>query len=955
MEYKFIKILSLITGSIFLIDISSYAKGGGETTLEKEQKNEVSTKANLKNDDQENDTDKNNNQKKYIIETKKEDKKDVLKVNMEENSGKKDKNFLNRKRKRNKDSDTETKEVNLKKKKNDDGNVSEDSNEKDNKLLGKKRERSEDAPENPTKVTGKVVDIAGFKFHKLLTNKYGQTLYVCVANPYNIFIEIGGYRYDESVNKGSICFSQGIFGKRGETHFVEHIASKRSVGRSWPALAVSDTNEEVGMNAMTGYLDYENNIIELELDLKKKVMFDEKFVKELSDMLLGKKDFVKDFKYLFETEKNRVISEMHGKQEGIKDGGTESIIGTELRRLFYKNKFDSGGKWDEIKKLTFEDMWKYYNRNVVNGNPTAYFRFKDMKQAEKSLALFAKYYFNYKTKENCKLAKPGKKKLDDDFIKCENVRKEFAETFKTFEFSTGKEGDKTSKKAQNKVDYAYNTYGLDYFKKECINCYNVDYLESIPEVKELMKKYMLKGIKINGGTPEFHLNIYTDNRKILTEEKLKEVEKEIIDIIIGYIDRNKIKFEDLTNAESFERMKQELEEKDFNFMQISNDINLSYILEGKPFSKKYFRFNEKGELEHDPKVFEKYCRENYTKILREILEETKRRIIVYEREKGSYDLIKDFVDDTSFRYIPIKIRTTDGKEKFLSRAELSVAQDFVENNISQLFDQGKKRGRLYSSFMRASQVFNRFSFHPSSNLDIENFEDICKNHLKKELKNLKLDDSYLKKSIDTYKKLVENSKKSLLLTKNLINEKQKKTEALLKKNKITFKDIRKLDEKMISNEPLMLALRIIKLDYSEYSKLIEELQQLDNEDLKLREATMEVFNKTENKTTVLSERAKRIYKKGLKIIMKKRKFVLDKISKALEKIKEIQELKVKFNGRYTGITPDYIRAIMKNIEFLDYEKVNKEEKKKDLEKIQKLKKKYRNKGMEQIKKEILRG
>ncbi len=905
-KFRVIKILGLITGPVFLLDVSSYAKGSGTSALKTEQKNEAPNNVKQKDDNEIYNPEKLEelvrekakeleNQKKYVIETKKDD----------------------------------------------------------NNLLGKKRKRSEDFFENPNKLTGEVIDIAGLKFYKFLTNKYGQTLYICVEEPYNLFVEIGEYGYDESVNKGSICFSDGITSEYGEMHLLEHICCKKSIDVGWQSMRFSDTNDEVGMNAFTYYLDVNNNIVEFELELKGKSIADEGFIKNLSDMLLGKGDFVKNFKHIFKVEKNRVISEMNRHQEGIKDGGTNSIIDSENYRIFHKDRFDHGGKCDEVKKLTFENMWRYYNRNVVKGKPTGYFKYKNLKDAEKSIALLKKYYFDYKTEENCKMAKPGKKKLYDDFIKYENVRKEFAEKRGIFELRTGKDGDKKTKKAQNLVQIEYNVYDLDYFKKECMECYNEEYFNSLPEINELNKKYGFKGIKISGDMSNVVLNIYTDNRKILTEKKLKEIEKEIIDIIIGYIDRNEIKFEDLINAKIFEEKKQKIQEKDFNFMDIANKINLSYMLEGKLFSKKYFRFNEKGELENNPKVFEKYCKENYTNILKEVLEKTKRRISVFEREKGEYDIIKDFVDDTSRRYIPIKVKPVNGKKNFDSDAEFAVAQGFLEENIAKLGND-KYKGKFYSKFMTMNRVFNRFIFSPKSNLDIANFEEICKNHLKTDLKNLKLDDSYLNKRIDIYKSMVEKYRQSLLLIEKLFKEKQDKMKVLLKKKKITFKDIRKMKEKDINYSLFWEVWRLVKSDYSEKLKLSEQLEQLDQDEIKLKELEKQVLNVTKNDSTVLSKEAKKTFKKELKVNMKKIEFILQCIKKLLKRIVAIQNVKVNLNGKRMGITPEYIRAIMKNVEFLDYDKVNEEERKKDLEEIKSIKKKFRNKGMSQIKSEILK-
>ena len=160
---------------------------------------------------------------------------------------------------------------------------------------------------------------------------------------------------------------------------------------------------------------------------------------------------------------------------------------------------------------------------------------------------------------------------------------------------------------------------------------------------------------------------------------------------------------------------------------------------------------------------------------------------------------------------------------------------------------------------------------------------------------------------------------------------------------------------MINTNPLWDALCVVKLDYSEKLKLEEKIEELGNNRIKRDEFMNEVLNKTKNDSTVLSKQAKQAFKQALKMDLKERKFLLESIEKLLKKIREIQNVKVKLNGKKGEITPEYIREIIKNVEFLDYDKVNKEEKEKDLEEIKKLKKKYRNKGMSQIKKDVLRG
>ena len=342
------------------------------------------------------------------------------------------------------------------------------------------------------------------------------------------------------------------------------------------------------------------------------------------------------------------------------------------------------------------------------------------------------------------------------------------------------------------------------------------------------------------------------------------------------------------------------------------------------------------------------------KILKKALKETKRKIYVYEREEGEYDVVKDYVDDTSFKYVPIKVRPASGKDKFDSKAENAVAQSFVEEIIAEMAYK-KWRSKFYSRFILASDVFNRFSFHPRSELDIGNFEKICKNDLKTELKNLKLDDSYLNKKIETYKRILKKYEKSLELTEKLQEKKIQEKRDLLNKDKISFKDIRKSNERPVDLSPMFEALYFIKLDYFENFKLREKGEQLANEDIKVRKIMQEIFNKTKNKATALDKETISMFKKRLKMSLKVKEMYLDYIREFLKEIRKMQNIKVKLNGKEGEITPEYIRAIIKNVEFLDYDKVNKEEKEKDLEEIKKLKKKYRNKGMSQIKKDVLRG
>ena len=78
------------------------------------------------------------------------------------------------------------------------------------------------------------------------------------------------------------------------------------------------------------------------------------------------------------------------------------------------------------------------------------------------------------------------------------------------------------------------------------------------------------------------------------------------------------------------------------------------------------------------------------------------------------------------------------------------------------------------------------------------------------------------------------------ITRKKIQEKRN----LLNKDKISFKDIRKSNERVVYLSPMFEALYFIKLDYFEYLKLCEKYEKLTNEDIKVRKIMQEIFNKT---------------------------------------------------------------------------------------------------------------
>ena len=148
--------------------------------------------------------------------------------------------------------------------------------------------------DNPPKLTGRIVKIAGLKFIELLQNKTKNRLYMCMDYEYPFFFKKTDHGYRKNGAKGTICFDSPVKDNEGLLHLMEHLLSNYTEKRGWFSLGSSNIVNRNGMNAYTYFLDEKNNVAEMELDLSEEFLYDENLIKKLSGALLGEADFIKN-------------------------------------------------------------------------------------------------------------------------------------------------------------------------------------------------------------------------------------------------------------------------------------------------------------------------------------------------------------------------------------------------------------------------------------------------------------------------------------------------------------------------------------------------------------------------------------------------------------------------------------------------------------------------------------
>lgn len=781
--------------------------------------------------------------------------------------------------------------------------------------------------DNPPKLTGRIVKIAGLKFIELLQNKTKNRLYMCMDYEYPFFFKKTDHGYRKNGAKGTICFDSPVKDNEGLLHLMEHLLSNYTEKRGWFSLGSSNIVNGIGMNAYTYFLDEKNNVAEMELDLSEEFLYDENLIKKLSGALLGEADFIKNPE-IFKDEKARVMLEQNGKRNLLEGGGTDDLIGIERKQILDRIKYDPAGFDEDVKNVSFDELKKFYYRYIVNANAVLCFEFKNFKDAEKSISLFKKHYLD--KKKNFKLTETGKDKLKRDFVEYK-ISPEYAERTKKFEFFKEKEGNKKSAKTKNRIDVKFSIYDFEYYKKLCLSCINEDYFDNIKEIKDLKKKFGFEKIKFTKAADTYDLSIYTNNNEILKEEEIKRAVDEICEILIKHIDKKEIKLEDILSVRDMDMIKKQVEEQDYDFFKIINDINMSYILEGKPFSKKFFRFDKEGKLENNPEVFEEFFKENYQKVLKEILKTAKKNFFVYKRKEKKQTKKIGFSNHKNF-YVPIKFNFKTSSGEKLDSALQAISEEIIAREVF-----NKKLKRLFYNSFCGNFEFNRFVFLIQSNLEIETLRKICREDLKKYIVSLDLTDSYIDEIIKTYRQILKLIEQKLELKKNSLEEQIKRQEELLTKKEISFEDVKNIQKKAVNLEVIYLAKYFLKLNYKEMIKERKDNEKYAQINSNLASQAREIHDNIKNDAKILDEKAMKIFKKQLKSDIEFDRFNLTSIKELLKKMKEL------INGQAKKITKRDVRECLKNVIVEDFDFVNKRERKRDEDLDKLIKEEYKTK------------
>ncbi len=751
---------------------------------------------------------------------------------------------------------------------------------------------------NEKELLPKNFEIESLNFNKILTTDYKDDEDIIYFNGKCCMLTniSSNPATEENI---TVIYPAGIKNEEGLIHLLEHLLTCIGIGKKegleqtfWQSFSCNSKNENAGLNAHTRLLNEMNNLAYLLFDVNDYMLNNmdiENIVKDISNELNGNSKAVKD-KDTTNREISRMFLEMERKQnppgiEGIKENIEKEIRDVTLRNLMY----DYGGTPEKIKEINHEKVKDFYNKNIVNGKPLIFLQFRNLEKAKKVIGLFKKYLFDYKKEYN--ITDIGKEKFTDkDYFEMP-ISKILAKAKNIFKVYEPKDYE-TKYLAKIK----YDIHDLDIYDKEILKCLNKNYLKNT--VEEEMKKYKIKDIKTRISTEDediFEILIYTDDEEILKEKNIKYILEEISDKAI----KNETKESDL-DEEALIFVMRNMRDGYYNFLDLATKIMKSSIFYNKPFSKQYFKQNEKDQIEKDIKVFANYIHSQTNDILKRVLNKNiKKKFVIYKREEGDCNLEEI---NRNIKKPPTILPFFYNNDDVKNIAAILVADEII---IRQLNKNLNDKGKVYID-ISASSMINNLEFY-GTKIETQNVKEFFdngefKNCLEKIQKEKNL---YFNQIIEKSKQVVESVEKNLIKYKKSTEEKIKKLKQLKDEKEINLKELEKI--KNLNNVSYLVDGMIITKISKEENEEQENLNKLTDQ-IRLKYKKLICMTKNTN--------SKELYHEILDLNIELETKDLETCINCLKKIEIVKKQNEK-------LTADTVKNTLRNIKIKKFDEINK--------------------------------
>lgn len=763
------------------------------------------------------------------------------------------------------------------------------------------KETEDDSKQKENEDTKEINDleIEGLKFKGICINsETNEPIYY--NEKYNIILTKG-----DSL-EGHIDFITPVKDKKGKPHAVEHllfsnfIGSKKNKKKKWFSIGISFNNEFGRNNAFTCNLLDRTAIIQFNFskELLKKGF--EKEFQKFVDMFLGKAEFLIDNFEIFKREiKNtfagkvfsRILHELLNR-ENPKD--SEGLFNKAIS-ITQDERYDAAGLYEETKKLTFKELKDFYFKYIVNNIPCLFLKFSDLEEAKRVIHLFKKYY--YDKKENFNIPEAEKNKIFDYFKKIK-LPKEMNNYF--FKYSKTNNNKKIEKMSNYVLEAEYELKDFNDLKDWCFSFLDIEkFLKKAVDIK----KYGFKNITFsNDENDRLVLKIYGDDRKLFERKTLENNLKKIEKDIINYINKNKITLDDIEKQGREKTIEEQIKKREYNISIIYRKILKSLAKYKTPFSEKYFTLDEDGKILNNYKKYIEYFEKNCSNIIKNSLEKNPIKIRVYEKSKENFDEKK--AENFKQIKLPYKINSKNIAKAIIAE---EIIVEFLTENLSD-------KGLIYVAIV-GSNILNDH-MHGLFNSEIEIFRNFFKKDFEKLLKNLKLDDSYIKNKIELYEKVAKKEQKNLETIEKETKASISSLKEILKDKNLNVKKIDKIiditTEKIKINALLCEIISVVKLEKKDYEKVEEIIKNLNdiitNEFPKIRKDIQD-NEKLDKKT---NEKYRNLFNKEINLEQNLLKYIELLKTKNQKQINESKTIK-------TG----EIKEILKNITVEDFDLVNK--------------------------------
>ncbi len=696
--------------------------------------------------------------------------------------------------------------------------------------------------------------------------------------------------------EGHIDFITPVGNEKGKPHGIEHLLYSNFIGArknkkdKWFSIGISSDNEFSRNNAYTYNLLDTTAVIQFDFGKELLKEGSEKEFQKFVDMFLGKAEFLTDNFEIFKREiKNRyngkivsrILHELLNRENPKDSGGlfNKAILMTQDER------YEACGLYKETKKLTFKELKDFYFKYIVNNKPCLFLKVNNLKEAKRAIHLFKKYY--YDKKENFNIPEIGKSKKFDYFKRTKLPKEMNNYFFKYTNINNNKRTDKTSNYV---LEAEYELKDFNDLKNWCFSFLDTEkFLKKAIDIK----KYGFKNITLNNNENDrLVIKIFGDDKELFERKNLENNLKEIEKDIINYLNKNKITLENIEKQEREKTIKEQIKKRKYYYNMIYNNILKSLAKCKTPFSERYFTLDENGKILNNYEKYIEYFEENCSNLIKNSLEKNPVKIRVYEKSKENFDEKK--AEDFKQIKLPYKINS-----KSISKAIIAeeVIVEFLTKNLSD-------EGLIYVAIV-GSYVLNNH-MHGLFNSEIEIFKNFFKKDFEKLLKNLKLNDSYIKNKIELYKKVAKKEQKNLETIEKEIKESINSLKGILKEEDLNIEKTKKVSgkttEKIKINALLCEIISVVKLekkDYEKIEKIIKNLNDIITNQFPKICIDVQDKEKLDKKTT---EQYKNILIKEINLEQELLKYINLLKSKNIKQINESKAIKT-----------EEIKKILKNI------------------------------------------